>query len=256
MATKVAKRKAGGKLKRCGIIMPISLQRFGQIEYPPEYWNSLLMFLKDSIDKAGYEPVPMWEDEKISTITPRIIRNVLDVELAVCVISSFNPNVMMELGMRLCCRKPVLVIFDENISSIPFDIKDLEAYQIPSHPIYVQYEPIAKKISEFLHKMDSPGYKTYLDNYAVTDTGAFREEEAITSRTKIEEGEIVKSDRLQILERRISNLESCISATDSIVNQGPTGPSPVSDSDLQCEPMGWWRYGPENSNSKDRLGGI
>lgn len=256
MTAKKINRKTGEKLKRCGIIMPISLQRFGQIEYPSEYWNSLLMFLKDTIKKAGYQPMPMWEDETISTITPRIIKNVLDVELAVCVISSFNPNVMMELGMRLCCRKPVLVIFDEHISSIPFDIKDLEAYQIPSHPIYVQYESIGKKIAEFLHKMDSPGYKTYLDNYAVSGSGGFGEETDIAGRTRNVNEARTKDDRLQSLESRISSLESCIGTNGCIVNQGPTGPSPVSVSSLPNEPIGWLHYVPEDSSGRDRMVGI
>lgn len=155
--------------KTCGIIMPISPQRYGNVEYPPEYWDSMLAFLKDAIEEAGYEPIPMWEDDTTSSITPRIIRNINEFPLAVCVISAFNPNVMMELGMRLCTNKPVLVIFDEQIINLPFDIKDLESYQIPTHPIYNQYPEIRSKIGDFLHKMDQEGYKTFVENFNVAN---------------------------------------------------------------------------------------
>ena len=208
-------------MKKCGIIMPISLQRFGTIEYPPEYWNSMLGFLKDAIAKAGYEPVPMWEDASNSSITPRIVKNVMEVPLAVCVISAFNPNVMMELGMRLCSKKPVLVLFDENISSIPFDIKDLEAYQIPSHPIYNQYPSISKEISGFLHKMDNPEYKPFLDNFSLTTKAWDGVEKESSHKLSVQD------EKLRALERRIASLESEQRTISILSHNGPTGPSPT-----------------------------
>lgn len=167
MAKAKSKQKRKQAKKICGIIMPISLQRYGEVDYPPEYWNSLLLFLSDAIREAGYDPVPVWKDESLSSITPRIVKNISEFPLAVCVISALNPNVMMELGMRLCFNKPVLIIFDDQIVSLPFDIKDLESYQIPSHPIYSQYPEIKREIADRLQEMDARGYKTFMDNFAV-----------------------------------------------------------------------------------------
>ena len=203
--------------------MPISFQRYGQIDYPPEYWNSMLVFLRDSITKAGYEPVPMWEDPASSSITPRIVGNIAKVPLAVCVISSFNPNVMMELGMRLCCNKPVLVIFDEHITNLPFDIKDLEAYQIPSHPIYSQYPSIGEKIGEFLHKMDNPGYKSFLDNFNVSKLGT------LSGGGKQNNADEINERKLLNLENRVNFLEAELHLGPVSEQRGPTGPSPITD---------------------------
>ena len=219
--------KNNKKPKRCGIIMPISLQRFGNVDYPPEYWNSMLCFLKDAITKAGYEPVAMWEDPNISSITPRIVKNIMELPLAVCVISAFNPNVMMELGMRLVCNKPVLVIFDEHISSIPFDIKDLEAYQLPAHPIYNQYPSISEKISEYLHKMDKQGYKCLLDNYNLSGVIS---SEGLKKNARI--GAEVMIEKLNNLDARLSNLEVADQAKASTIQVGPTGPSPIESIDM------------------------
>lgn len=212
------KKKA---IKKCGIIMPISIQRFGAIEYPPEYWNSMLLFLKDAITEAGYIPVPMWEDASTSAITPRIIKNIMEVPLAVCVISAFNPNVMMELGMRLCSKKPVLVIFDENISGIPFDIKDLEAYQIPSHPIYSQYPSISKEIGNFLHKMDNPRYKSFLENFNIVTQGRH-----CASNERLRKPSLLNK-KVNDLENRVMRLESEHGAGLLVTQSGPTGPSPI-----------------------------
>jgi len=152
--------------KKCGIIMPLAVQKFGAFEYSEDYWSSLLRFLKDAIRAAGYEAVPVWEDAVNATITKRIVKNIESVDLSICVVSSFNPNVMIELGMRLFANKPVLVLIDENTSVAPFDIKDLEYYKIPSRPLYSQYSEIKKKISEFLKKMSMEEYKNFKDNFS------------------------------------------------------------------------------------------
>ena len=236
MSVQSNRKKKRGQVKKCGIIMPISIQQFGQYKYPMEYWSSLLAFLKDTIKKAGYEAVPMWEDETISSITPRIVKNIMEVPLAICVISAFNPNVMMELGMRLCCNKPVLVIMDENISSIPFDIKDVEAYQIPSHPIYSQYEPISKKIQEYLHKMDNPGYKAFLDNFSLQPPKL-----GLDSVPEVlNDGEQAPFEvKLKKLEGRVAMLEAekFVAMPENTI--GPTGPSPVAEAPTLAAEVGW-----------------
>lgn len=228
---------------RCGIIMPISKQRLGMIEYSEEYWASMMVFLAEVIETAGFEPVKVWEAQGNASITPRILSNIRDLPLAICVISSFNPNVMMELGMRLIANKPVLVLCDEHVKSIPFDIKDMEALPIPSRPQYNQYEGIKQSIIVKLQEMTKPGYKTYLDNFRI-----------LAPRNDLDEGADVNTvvlfntivDKLDRLNKRIESIEEQVQVPyygcatprplpvgnwyNYIPKQdiGPTGPTPLS----------------------------
>ena len=158
-------RKGNKRRAKCGIIMPISEQTYAGLAYSCEYWNSLKQFLCDAIKFSGFEPQPMWEDPNESSITPRIIKNIKESPLALCVISACNPNVMIELGMRLFAEKPVLVIYDDSIRRLPFDINDLEAYRIPYRPLYAEYAGIKSEIRDRLSRMSKPGYRTYLSRY-------------------------------------------------------------------------------------------
>lgn len=149
-----------GKMK-CGIIMPISGSRYAEQPYTDEYWKDRLQFLKDAISEAGYDPCPVWEDPKEATITSGIAKNIYGMPLAVCVLSSFNSNVLLELGMRLFADKPVLVLFDEFVKKLPFDIGPLGALEVPFHIPYSKIEELKQDIKKKLDGMTKPDYVTY-----------------------------------------------------------------------------------------------
>lgn len=210
---------------KCGIIMPIAPQKFGAVEYSKEYWESMLRFLQDAIREAGYEPTPVWFDDNNSTVTRRIVENISSLPLAVCVISSFNPNVMIELGMRLNANKPVLVMLDENTASAPFDIKDLEYYPYPTRPLYAQYPSIKQAICEFLSKMVQPGYKNFKDTFSAPvqdeDSGMKKSLEKISDSVAS-----LRNDLSGILNTRSGSFYP------GPEYLGPTGPSPVFGCDI------------------------
>ena len=212
---------------KCGIMMPIAPQKFGAFEYSKDYWESMLLFLKDAIIEAGYSPIPVWSDDLNSTVTSRIVKNIAELPLAVCVVSSFNPNVMIELGMRLNAAKPVLVLLDENTASAPFDIKDLEYYQYPTRPLYAQYPAIKRVLAEFLKKMAQPGYKNFKDNFSTTVAVASETGEMKRSLEKISDGVAsLKNDLSGLLRTR---QEFLYPGPEYL---GPTGPSPVFGCDI------------------------
>lgn len=215
------KSKKTGTKKTCGIMMPLAPQKFASFEYSEEYWESMLMFLRDAIREAGYEPVPVWEDAANATVTKRIVENIRSVNLSVCVVSSFNPNVMIELGMRLFAGLPVLVLLDGNTSVAPFDIKDLEYYKIPTRPLYAQYPEIKKKIAEFLEKMSRDDYKNFKDNFSSDSSAPDREKYMGEKLTEISAD--VKSLRNDLSGLTTSrNPDGYVGPT----YHGPTGPTP------------------------------
>ena len=115
----------------CGIIMPISACTSNGIEYSAEHWQSVRTFLEDAIKEAGCEPKAVWEGEDQSIIHGRIVNNIAEFPLMICVVCGCNNNVMIELGLRLMTDKPVLVIADDNYK-IPFDVNVLEMIVMPT----------------------------------------------------------------------------------------------------------------------------
>lgn len=198
----MSNRKIVKQRLKCGIIMPIFEQAYAGKEYSCEYWGSLKQFLCDAIKFAGFEPQPMWEDPNESSITPRIVTNIKSCPLAICVISACNPNVIIELGMRLFADKPILVVYDESIRRLPFDINDLEAYKIPYRPLYADYSHIKDEIKKRLCQMAQPDYKTYLNRY--------KDQATLAQKSTGKASESQRLDGDMQIERRLSACEDFV----------------------------------------------
>ncbi|MBO3273489.1 hypothetical protein [Hymenobacter defluvii] len=105
------------QMPHCGIIMPIS----DTSGYEPGHWQDVLEIIKDAAQRAGFTAELVSANGAEDTIHASIIENIYRSELIVCDISSRNPNVMLELGLRLASKLPLIVIFDGE-GPCPFDI--------------------------------------------------------------------------------------------------------------------------------------
>lgn len=148
----------------CGIIMPISECESKGVTYSAAHWESMRLFLEDAIHEAGYEPKVVWEGTDQSVIHSRIVNNIANYPLMICVICGSNVNVMIELGLRLMTDKPVFVIYDENTPP-PFDITVLQMFSISSKPDYKDYQILRNEIKRVLPTMLNPNYKTFSSNF-------------------------------------------------------------------------------------------
>lgn len=113
--------------KKCGIIMPIS----SHPDYPKDHWNEVLNILTEAISKTEFEPRLVSDDVAIGLIHERIVNNIYNDDIVVCDVSSKNPNVMFELGMRLAFDKPTIIIKDEK-TGYSFDTGVIEHLSYPS----------------------------------------------------------------------------------------------------------------------------
>lgn len=116
--------------KKCGIIMPIS----PHLDYPPNHWRDVLDILQDAISsETDFEPrlVSDDDDDAIGLIHGRIVNNIYNDDIVICDVSTKNPNVMFELGMRLAFDKPTIIIKDEN-TGYSFDTSVIEHITYPS----------------------------------------------------------------------------------------------------------------------------
>ena len=113
--------------KTCGIIMPISPHP----DYPADHWKDVLTILTEAVSQTEFEPKLVSDDVAIGLIHDRIVTNIYNNEIVICDVSSKNPNVMFELGLRLAFDKPTIIIKDEN-TGYSFDTGIIEHISYPS----------------------------------------------------------------------------------------------------------------------------
>jgi hypothetical protein len=105
----------------CFVIMPIS-----DIEgYEKGHFTRVFQHLiKPACEKAGFKPIRADDEIITNYIVIDIIRKILESDIVICDLSSTNPNVMYELGIRQSFNKKSVLIKDVKTSRI-FDIQGL-----------------------------------------------------------------------------------------------------------------------------------
>jgi hypothetical protein len=94
------------KHPKCGIIMPIS--DTPDLGYPVGHWNQVLDVIRTAASLAGFEADMVSNDAQVEIIHATIIKNIYANDVAVCDVSTRNPNVMFELGLRIASKKPII----------------------------------------------------------------------------------------------------------------------------------------------------
>src|SRR4028119_1480247 len=90
---------------------------------------------KPAIIKAGYEPKRADDVLETNLIQLDLLRRLLEAPMALCDLSSRNPNVLFELGIRQAFDKPVALVQEEDTPRI-FDIAPLRATTYRRNRIY------------------------------------------------------------------------------------------------------------------------
>ena len=92
-------------------------------------------------------PYRVDDDRICDSIIDKILRNLVECEMAVCDLSSRNPNVMYELGIRQAYGKKVVLIQDEKSQPI-FDVSAINTVFYNSRRIYEDVIASQNNISE------------------------------------------------------------------------------------------------------------
>lgn len=117
------KEKKTDDKKKCFIIMPITTPKSLIPEYSggSEHFRRVLdhLFIP-AIEIAGFKPItPIAKGSDM--IHGKIINKLEASDLVLCDMSSFNPNVFFELGIRTALNKPMSLVIDDVTSKPPFD---------------------------------------------------------------------------------------------------------------------------------------
>jgi len=113
---KPSQATAAEEKKTCGLIMPISA-RDG---LPEAHWSEVRSIVGKSLASLDLDVRLVSDGEASDVIHKTILQRLYTSTVCVCDISTLNPNVMFELGIRLSFSKPTVIIGDD-ATALPFD---------------------------------------------------------------------------------------------------------------------------------------
>lgn len=149
------------KKRKCFVIMPISdTEGYNKGHFTKVYEH----LIKPACELAELEPDRV-DDSKASDIIHRDIFNkLLNSPMAICDISSKNPNVFFELGIRLALNKPVTIIKDNKTTQV-FDIGIIKYINYDSELQYGEVIKSQKDIADSLIQTFERGGIALLDSF-------------------------------------------------------------------------------------------
>jgi hypothetical protein len=108
---------------KCFVIMPVStpLSYADDFKDTEHFAHVLAHLLEPALVRAGYDVIPPTMFGS-ALIHAEIIRHLETADLVLADLSSGNPNVYFELGVRTSLDRPVVLIKDHRTPSLPFDV--------------------------------------------------------------------------------------------------------------------------------------
>lgn len=155
MSGKTAQDKVKTETKTaCFVIMPISTQTGYEEGHFQLVYEDIL---QPSIEVAGMSPYRADETKNTNLIHLDILRRVIETPIAVCDMSSKNPNVFYELGMRQAFDMPTVLVKDD-VTDTPFDISGLRyvtySKEMKHRDVISVVKELAQVIDETYQKKD------------------------------------------------------------------------------------------------------
>lgn len=137
---------AENRNNRCFIIMPFSTPSGYEEDHFTKVYEQII---KPAVKKANLEPERVDENLLSTDIVAKIFKGLTECDMAICDLSSRNPNVLYELGIRQAYNKPVLLIKDEITDKI-FDVGGLTTIEYQSNRLYENVTEAVENISNAL----------------------------------------------------------------------------------------------------------
>lgn len=132
--------------KTCFVIMPIS----DADPYPVGHFKRVYEYLiKPACLKAGFNPLRADDILTTNYIALDVIKRIINSDMAICDMSSRNPNVFYELGIRQSFNLPVTLIRDSSTNRV-FDIQGFRDIEYDKDLRIDSVELAVNQISETL----------------------------------------------------------------------------------------------------------
>lgn len=133
-----------GENKNCFVIMPIAdCDGYEKGHFAHVYDD----IIKPAIDKTEFTAIRADEVKETNFIHLDILKKLIDAPIAVCDLSTRNPNVLFELGIRQAFDKPVVLIQEKGTPKI-FDIAPLRYLEYSKERKYHEVLESQKSLQE------------------------------------------------------------------------------------------------------------
>lgn len=173
----------------CFVIMPISDPE----GYPDGHFKKVYdQILAPAIAKAGYNPARADDDTSSNMIQAKILEQLVNAPMVLCDLSTRNPNVLFELGLRQAFDKPVVLVQECGTERI-FDISSISTIDYRRDRLYDEVLEDQQKITECIIK--TAGNSTFNSLISFLEI----------SKATTERGPISGDDAIQMMLRSIMN---------------------------------------------------
>lgn len=133
---------------KVGLIMPISNTE----GYPLGHWNDVRRIIEEAlseINELDCDVSMVSESEDVTLIQKTIIQRIFEDDIVIVDVSSKNPNVMFELGVRLASDKAFILMKDD-VTDYIFDISSIHHINYRKDLRYSDVVDVKEKIKSKL----------------------------------------------------------------------------------------------------------
>lgn len=133
--------------KDCFVIMPIAECEGYEPNHFAHVYNDII---KPAVAKTDYIATRADEVKETNLIHLDILKKLIDAPIAICDLSTRNPNVLFELGIRQAFDKPVVLIQEKGTPKI-FDIAPLRYLEYSKDMRYHEVIETQNKLCEAIN---------------------------------------------------------------------------------------------------------
>lgn len=190
----------------CFVIMPISDPE----GYDKGHFESVYRdIFTPAIEKAGYTPHRVDEDASSGLIQAKIIENLINAPMTICDLSSRNPNVLFELGVRQAYNKPVVLVQEIGTKRI-FDINGISCLDYDPTLLYKSVRDSQEKIANAICETEkNPQYNSLITALSISEAKYQKQDVADGAvSTILLEGIMQKLDSLESKLERLYGLQN------------------------------------------------
>lgn len=150
------KKKETEKKEKCFVIMPISDPE----GYESGHFNKVYELIKEAIHKAGFEALRV-DEQNTGNFQCDILEDILTSEMAICDLTTRNPNVLFELALRQAANLPVVLIQEEGTQFVS-DITTLSVIPYKTKGVFCSKD--IDTMTDVINKAIKRSYSQYKQN--------------------------------------------------------------------------------------------
>jgi hypothetical protein len=185
--------------KTCFIMMPGSKND----GYEPGHFKRVYEYIvKPACKNAGFEPI---REEDINTtghIVIDVLKKIIEADMAVCDLSSQNPSVLYQLGVRQSFNLPITLIKDNKTARI-FDIQGWREVQYDAN---MRIDKIEEAIPELTHALKSAYKDAGKSINSITQLLGI--EPAKVTKTEVSRDTELLLEAIENVNRRLNRIEN------------------------------------------------